>query len=262
MYKMKSDLDYDDEQIPTYEESVSATGFSSPASRLNSDTASDDTKVTPRQLLQTQISSTRSYRVQSIISAYIEPLLVSQGLDGIAKSTFVLIPSDTLSSLPNLKAKDLVGLPEAARNVTIIRLHGPDNQASFWEQPVVVRQLSSDLKARTAASGHKIQEEQQPPQVESCASIQRPDQSRAGGRSSWLSRSLKAGQSDPTASMSHWKLGWRPEAANEENSTSLGPDEVRVNARIRDVSVMTESELGLLLTETVKGVWLEVEVGT
>jgi len=28
------------------------------------------------------------------------------------------------------------------------------------------------------------------------------------------------------------------------------------------VSVMTESELGLLLTETVKAIWLEVDVGT
>ena len=62
--------------------------------------------------------------------------------------------------------------------------------------------------------------------------------------------------------MSHWKLGWRSEDEDGMSSRKLGLDEIRVNTRIKDVSANSESELGLLLTETVKGVWLEIEVGT
>jgi len=57
-------------------------------------------------------------------------------------------------------------------------------------------------------------------------------------------------------------LGWRSEDEDGTSSRKLGLDEIRVNARIKDVSANSESELGLLLTETVKGVWLEIEVGT
>jgi len=41
----------------------------------------------------------------------------------------------------------------------------------------------------------------------------------------------------------------------------LGTNEIDAHARLKDVSFRTETELGLLATETVKCVWFEIEVG-
>lgn len=256
---MKGNFSCDDERVPSYEESVSSSDFSSPHNRTTFNQSTAETKSTTRPF-QSQIASTRSLRIRSVLAAYVEPLLESQGSNGISESTLILIPSDVLSSLPNIKATDLVGLPESARNVTVIRLHGPENQATFWEQPAVVRQLITDLNDRLAASGHRIEE----PLVPQKPPLQRP-KPPASGRSSWLRKSFATNQSqssDPTASMSHWKLGWNAEDGEGGATRSLGLDEYRLHAKVKDISVMTESDLGLLLTETVKGIWLDVEVGT
>ena len=256
---MKDRLDDGEEQVPSYEESEALSNISGLAFREGAYDTTSDTK-SPRQPLQSQIASTRSHRIQSVLAAYIEPLIHTQGLEGISKSTFTLIPSDTLSDLPNLKATDLVGLPGSARYVTVVRLHGPDNQANFWEQPAVIQQLISELRPILAASGYSMEKEQLPLRPD--ASAQRAGPAAAAGRSSWLKRSFNTGQnSDPTASMSHWKLGWMSED-EDANKRWLERDEMRVNAKFRDVSAMRESELGLLLTETVKAIWMEIEFGT
>jgi hypothetical protein len=240
---MKDEFQDIDDPAPSYEES----------SRSANHTTSDS--KAPRQHLQTQLAEARSHRIRSVLTAYIEPLLDAQILDCVAKSTFILIPSDSLTNLPNLSAKDLAGLPESARNAVVVRLHGPENQAAFWLQPPIVEQLTSDLKCRLASSGHRLEdqsEESQSPTVASPAT-----------KSSWLRRNLGFGQqSDPTASTRHWKLGWRPEDEEDETNKKLALDEMRVRAKVKEVSVMTESELGLLLSETVKAVWLSIEIGT
>jgi hypothetical protein len=240
---MKDDF-YDlDDPVPSYEES----------SRSTSHTTSD-TK-TARRPLQTQVAEARSYRIRSVLEAYIEPLLDAQILNCAARSTFILIPSDTLTNHPNLATQDLAGLPESAHHAVVVRLHGPENQAAFWLQPNVSQQLSSDLKCRLAFSGHRVEEESKEPRE--------PTLPETATRSSWLKRNFGFGQQgDPTASTSHWKLGWRSEEEEGAGDRKLALDEMRVKAKVRDVSVMTESELGLFLTETVKGVWLEIEVGT
>ena len=244
---MKDDFRDIDDPVPSYEESSRLTNHST-----------SDTK-TPRPPLRTQLAEARSSRIRNVLAAYIEPLLDTQIQNCVARNTFILIPSDTLKDLPDLSTKDLAGLPESARDAIVVRLHGPDNQSAFWLQPVVVQQLSSELKCRLAASGHKLE----PEQDEQTSSPQRSNMPTSGARSSWLKRSFSLGQQgDPTASTSHWKLGWRSEEEDGASSRKLGLDEMRVNARIKDVSANSESELGLLLTETVKGVWLEIEVGT
>jgi hypothetical protein len=144
--KMKDDFRDIDDPVPSYEESSRLTNHST-----------SDTK-TQRRPLQTQFAEARSSRICNVLAAYIEPLLDTQIQNCVARNTFILIPSDTLKDLPNLSTKDLAGLPESARNAIIVRLHGPDNQAAFWLQPVVVQQLSSELKCRLAASGHKLEE--------------------------------------------------------------------------------------------------------
>lgn len=243
----KDDFHEIDDPVPSYEESA----------RLTNHTTSDS-KI-PRRPLQTQLAETRSHRIRSVITAYVEPLLDAQLLNCVARSTFILIPSDTLADLPNLAAKDLAGLPESARNASVVRLHGPDNQAAFWLQPVVVQHLLSELRYRLVASGHRIEE---PVPEQRASSPQTAATSPSETRPSWLRRNFGLGQqTDPTASTSHWKLGWRSEEEGDAAKRKLALDEMRVNARVKEVSVMTESELGLLLTETVKAVWLEIEVG-
>lgn len=244
---MKDDFHDSDDPAPSYEESSKSTNH-----------AASDPKP-PRRPLQTQLAEARSRRIRAVLTAYVEPLLDTQILNCVARSTFILIPSDTLTSLPNLATKDLAGLPESARNAVVVRLHGPENQAAFWLQPVVVDQLTSDLKSQLASSGHRLESlSTELPQMPALPA--RPTNTT---RSSWLKRNLGFGpQVDPTASTSHWKLGWRSEDEDGAASRELALDEMRVNAKVNDVSVMTESELGLLLTETVKAVWLSIEVGT
>jgi hypothetical protein len=240
---MKDEFQDIDDPVPSYEES----------SRLTNHTTSDS--KAPRQHLQTQLAEARSNRIRSVLAAYIEPLLDAQILNCVAGSTFILIPSDSLNNLPNISAKDLAGLPESARSAVVVRLHGPENEAAFWLQPAIVEQLTSDLKCRLASSGHRLEDVSE--------EVQKPAVVATTTKSSWLKRSLGFDQqSDPTASTRHWKLGWRPEDEEGETNKKLALDEMRVRAKVKEVSVMTESKLGLLLTETIKAVWLLIEIGT
>ena len=237
---MKDEFQDIDDPLPSYEESSRSTNNTTSATQA------------PRPHLQTLLTEARSHRIRSVLTAYIEPLLDAQILGCVARSTFILIPSDSLTNLPNLSAKDLAGLPESARNAAVVRLHGPENQAAFWLQPATVEGLASDLKCRLASSGHTLEQQSE--------EVQRPTIAATATKPSWLKRSLGFGQqSDPTASTRHWKLGWR---AEDEEDGKLALDEMRVRAKVKEVSVMTESELGLLLTETVKAVWLSIEIGT
>lgn len=240
---MKDEFQDIDDPVPSYEES----------SRLTNHTTSDS--KAPRQNLQTQLAEARSNRIRSVLAAYIEPLFDAQILNCVASSTFILIPSDSLNNLQNISAKDLTGLPEFARSAVVVHLHGPENEAAFWLQPAIVEQLTSDLKCRLASSGYRLED--------ALGEVQKPAVVATTTKSSWLKRNLGFGQqSDPTASTRHWKLGWRPEDEEGETNKKLALDEMRVRAKVKEVSVMTESELGLLLTETVKAVWLLIEIGT
>jgi hypothetical protein len=240
---MKDEFQDIDDPVPSYEES----------SRLTNHTTSDS--KAPRQHLQTQLAAARSNRIRSVLTVYIEPLLDAQILNCVARSTFILIPSDSLNNLPNISAKDLAGLPESACSAVVVQLHGPENQAAFWLQPTIVEQLTSDLKCRLASSGHRLEDASE--------EVQKPAVVATTAKSSWLKRNLGFGQqSDPTASTRHWKLGWRSEDEEGETNKKLALDEMRVRAKVKEVSVMTESELGLLLTETAKAVWLSIEIGT
>jgi hypothetical protein len=208
---MKDDFRDVDDPVPSYEES------------------------SIRRPLPTEV---RSSRIHAVIADYIVPLLNTRIQNCVARNTFILIPSDTLKDLPNLTTKDLAGLPESACDAIVVRLNGAANEATFWLQPVVIQKLSSELKCTLEASGYKLEEslpdEQTPPPCEA--------------RLSWLRRNFGLGQQgDPTASTSHWKLGWRSEDEDGTSSRKLGVGEMRVNARIKDVSANSESELGLLL---------------
>lgn len=237
---MKDDVHDMDDPVPSYEESARSTR------NITSDTK------TPGPPLHTQLAMVWTYRIDSLLDDYLEPLLSTQILNGAAKSTFILIPSDTLTNHPNLATKDLTGLPDSARNAIVVRLHGPDNNAGVWLQDDLVQQLSLVLKRRYNPLEKQQLTESQIPAIPATAT--------------WFSQLRKklgfSQQDHQTASTSHQKLGWRSEDEEGVANRKLAVGEIRINAKVKEVSVMTESELGLLLTETEEGVWLEIEVVT
>jgi hypothetical protein len=241
----------EDEGLPQYEESTT-----SPRALLSS-----DSKDLPRPSLHTQLTETRTRRIQNLLATYIEPLLYSQFLDGIYKRSFILIPADILTKQHNLAAKDIVGLPDAG-NVSVIRLHGDANRAAFWQQPGVLKELTSSLRAGLAASGHKVQAPSDNAPADSALQSPPVDQIQRRNSPSWLKKqfSTPGPEHDPTAT-TNYKLGWR---AEEEDvaSRKLGLDEIRVLVKVRDVSFRVETEMGLLDSVTGKILWLELEVGT
>jgi hypothetical protein len=243
----KLDLE-DDNEAPPYERSTTPPP------------AFSDSKDTPRTSLHAQLTETRTRRIQHLLTCHIEPVLYSQFLDGIYKRAFIIIPADILTKQQHLAADDIVSLPNAG-NVTVIRLSGDDHRAAFWQQPGVLQELASSLRARLTASGHKVEsptniatESAQPsPSLE-------PSQQRTS--SSWLKKQFGTPDPyyDPTAT-TNYKLGWRSE--NEDvPQRKLALDEVRVVAKVRDVSFRVETEMGLLDSVTGKVLGLELEVGT
>lgn len=242
----------DDKGVPSYEESIAT---SPPLSR--------DHKDLPRPSLHTQLTDARTRRIRNLLATYVEPQLYTQFLDGISKRSFVLIPADVLTKQPDLTAKDVVGLPDTA-TVSVFRLHGDENRAAFWQQPGVLQELQSSLRARLAASGHNVEVPAGPagPSGESKV-LQSPPLEEPQKRTSpsWLKRQFGTPdpQHDPTAT-TNYKLGWRPEEESLPRTT-LAMEEVRVLVRIRDVSFRVETEMGLLDSVTAKVLWLDLEVG-
>lgn len=111
-----------------------------------------------------RLAAVQSERINRLLEACVKPLLESQVASGIARTTFVLIPSDSRGleeanfarEWPPDKKVDrqnpgaheqldtVEGFP-AEEDVKTIRLHGKDNTARFWEQPGVIRDLEVQL---------------------------------------------------------------------------------------------------------------------
>lgn len=222
-----------------------------------------DSKDFPGPSLRTQLTETRTRRIQNLLTTHIESQLYSQFLDGIYKRALLIIPADTLSQHPHLAAKDVVNLPYAGE-VTVIRLHGDENRAVFWQQPAVLQELASSLRARLVASGHKVESADAitGSALRSSPTPLKPGQSDQEGSQSWLRKQFgtPGPQHDPTAT-TNYRLGWR---AEDEGLTRqrLALDEVRVVVKVREVSFRVETEMGLLDSVTGKVLWLEIEVGT
>ncbi|OAX78845.1 hypothetical protein ACJ72_06842 [Emergomyces africanus] len=145
-----------EDPVPSYEESLSSVAY-------NKDTSKRIPDLSPSlQPLPTQLADTRTQRIDSILSRYVDPLLLSQGAAGLYKTTFVLVPS-SVSSLQDAVSNayttaeepQIVGFP-STEVVKLIRLHGEENAIEFWRQPAVVAELDSALKAKLTASGHRL----------------------------------------------------------------------------------------------------------
>ena len=114
----------------------------------------------------------------------------------------------------------------------------------------MVRELESELKARLTASGHRIEEEQQPsPAVPPPISPKAPKRSFFSRRES--EKTLPV--SNPVGSASGWGM---------PNPASLGAGQVRVKVGLQDVCLRVVSEMGLYETRTGMAVVVGVEIGS
>jgi len=262
-------MDFYDEDIPSYEESVQqgATGGSTSVSKGKAQNE-------PAQSLTQRLSDVRSYRINSIISTYIDPLLQAQSLSGLFKTTFVLVPSNTHSlQRPSLASNDssdiiegsgdaisndsheaIVGFP-SQDYVKMVRLHGEEYTLEFWRQPVVIKELDTALKARLQANGHSIpgngtaSQQSQP----TSPPVEFPKAKRGFfGRKSSASPSVPPPTPSPV-SESSWRF---------EKESVLDPGHVRVKVGLQDACLRVVTEMGLYETRTGKAVVVNVEIGS
>jgi hypothetical protein len=237
----------DDDAVPSYEESLREEN--------RRQRVAADSKTTP---FQSQIASTRARRINTLLGNHVHPQIANQVVDGILRWTFILVPSDELRDAQTLSKSNLAGIPEDVVNPIVVRLVGQENPAAFWQQPAVVQQLAAELRSNLASSGHLTEEPSELPQLPP-----RPTAAAAPAMISTLSRKTSDSSQtyDPTGTTNHWRLGWRTDAESGNSRPPLRADEARVTTETRDTSFTTESELGLLLAETVKCLWLDVELG-
>lgn len=222
------------------------------------------------QSIRTQREQIREKRIQTLITNTIEPLLYTNLLDGMHKRIFLLVPPDTLSDHPNLTPKSIVGLPTdtTTNNISIHHLHGSEDLEAFWQKPIVLQDLASCLRARLVEFGYKVESpndvaETITAQPSSTQEQERPQPSPT----SWfkkkpfnpLDRTSPSPSPDPTTT-TNYKLGWRSEEEDLPRRR-LAPDEVRVIAKLRDVSFRVETAMGLLDSVGGTVLWVEVEVG-
>ena len=258
----------DDEIVPTYEESVEQGAFSK---------SSSNTKLhyhsRPAASLTQQLADVRTYRINSILTAYIDPLLQSQALAGLFKTTLVLVPSNITAlqrpSSTGFGVRDVIeGSGDAISNddreavigfpsedyIKLVRLHGDEYTLEFWRQPAVINELEAALKARLQASGHRLAglEEAEKP---AAAIIPSPAESPRTKRSFFRRTSKTAAA--PSITNPEPEGNWR-----SVKETALDPGHVRVSVRLQDVCLRVVTEMELYETRTAKAVVVGIEIGS
>jgi hypothetical protein len=242
----------EDEQVPSYEESVMPLGR--PA----------ESKSAPGQPFSVQATEIRTRRIQHLLANYVEPVLYSHALDGIHRLTFVIIPSDVLTQHPNLGAKDIAGQPNAT-NTVVSRLTDESNRAAFWQQPAVLQDLTSSLRARLGAYGPQVQSSAGIPVFAPGENGETPQQQKSRSTElspSWLKRqfAVPGPLHDPTAT-TDYKLGWRSDDDKGQPSPKSTPGEVQAIVNFKDISFRFETEMGLLDSATGKALSIDIDLG-
>lgn len=261
---MESDRyqDYPDYAAPSYEESVS----SPPVLNDQDSKSSLAPSQSPHQSLPSHLTETRTQRINSVLSTYIEPLLVSQGASGLYKSTFLLVASNDPTLQPQScsystpKEPEIISFP-ADEIVKIVRLKGEENNLEFWRQPAVVAELESALKSRMAASGHRFEDSDGGPLYHAAVDASTQESKKPESKSFW-GRSKDKEKSYPF--IVDRKLGWRAEEPKEEDvpKGKVPTGLVRVTVKWKPVSARVENEMGLYETKQGTGLCISIEVGS
>ena len=263
-----------DDDIPSYEESLQQG-----ASQGASTDSKNKTFQDPPLSLTQQLSDVRTHRISSILKAYIDPLLQSQALAGLYKTTLVLVPSNiTALQRSALSAKDdsdviegcgdtvsndsgeaVVGFP-SSDYVKLVRLHGEEYTLEFWRQPAVIAELNSALGARLQASGHRLVESQTPTGRQTAiigpTSSQTPKAKKGFFRRS-SGKASNASVISQSSSMVNPESSWR---LPQEQAVDPGHVEVKVN--LQDICLRVVTEMGLYETRNGKAVVVNINIGS
>ncbi|KAM5439893.1 hypothetical protein MferCBS31731_004304 [Microsporum ferrugineum] len=257
------------EEVPSYEESQASFAL---------DKKQQQQQLGSPSLLPQQLAETRTQRIQSILTTYVDPLLFSQGAAGLYKTTFILVPS-SVSSLQDAPSNayttpqepQVIGFP-SDEVVRLVRLQGQSHNMEFWRQPAVVSELESAMRARLAASGHRLyvdppasplsepgepaqQQQQQQQQQQTLSQSQSQSRKGRSRRSIW---GRLAGSDD---TINDQQLGWRAEEPADQGSSKIPTGLVKVSVVWKDVALRIANEMGLYNTQRGPALCLTVEVG-
>jgi hypothetical protein len=250
--------------VPSYEESIQQ-GAKVP----NSSGVSSKSQFYPSMSLDEQLATVRSNRINSIITSYIDPLLLAQSLSGLFKTTFVLVPSNVNSLQPlgpssediiegsgdtvsHDQQEAIVGFP-SEDYIKLVRLHGDEYTLEFWRQSAVIKELDSALKARLKASGHKLARTTTDPQPETTTTPIEPPKVKKGYFSRKSSTAATAAPPSPSpVSTGTWKF---------EKEEAVAHGHVRVKVGLQTVCMRVVTEMGLYETRNGSAVVVNVEIG-
>lgn len=265
-------LDYPD-PVPSYEESIGSSTWTPSASQSRQVREKSQSTVTSS--VPEMIRQERTRRVQDLLHSNILPCFSSYLVNSVNNLTIVIVPAGSLpSTRSELSAANVVipSFQSLSTTGAVISLSGEDNRANFWTQAPVVQEL--DILLHRELSGiipqqDPLSERHKPrPQSQYQLTPQAtPELPERPQKKSWFKRALPqlpGPEHDPTGETGKWDLGWRSSQPDpKENATmrALNLDEFSVYTKLQDVTLRTESELGLLETTTVKCIWVRVEVG-
>ncbi|KAK2744649.1 hypothetical protein FQN55_006567 [Onygenales sp. PD_40] len=259
-----------EDPVPSYEESLSSTAYGGGISK-------HVPAPSPSLPLPSHLADTRTQRINSILSNYVDPLLLSQGAAGLYKTNFVLVPS-SVSSLQDAvtnayttpEEPQVVGFP-SNEVVKLIRLKGEEHAMEFWRQPAVVAELDSSLKARLVASGHRIYQPGEPPAIISdtdASSAPSPAiAATATSKKSFWGRAknlyASKGQDLNDVVIVDSKLGWRAAEPQSEGAPGKIPTGlVGVSVVWKEVCLRISNEMGLYESKKGPALCMTVEVGS
>ena len=255
--------DSHDDPVPSYEESVQQGA----AQLSSSDGKSKPSSELPQSLVE-RLSSIRLLRINAIINAHINPLLVQQADSGLYKSVFILVPSNSTTlqaqdtsndiiersedSIGSSRSEEIIGFREG-EYVKLIRLHGDEYNAEFWRQPAVISELNDALQTKLRSAGHRIAAipGTQPPSetanIITSPSSTTPKKNYFG----WRKKEKEIAAVSRNVPASGWRF---------EKEEALTNGEVRIKTGLQDVSLRVQSEMGLYETKTGKAVVVSFEM--
>lgn len=251
-----------DENPPSYEQTY-GSAQQAPTDYDHKPTIPASTQPT----LPAQLDSVREQRIHNLINTYLQPLVTEQGLSGLCKATFVLIPSNVprLNNPGDRRSTDafghgyddgsqhsedantILGLPEED-HVKVVRLQGKTDKMEFWRQPVVLDQLAWELRGRLQAR----------------TELSLPTPPTAPSKtSSWndVFRRITTSNKDilepiPGLTESRWR------AEGKSSSRRIGQGDIHVEVGLRSFCVRVPTSFGLWESRTAEGISVAIEVGT
>jgi hypothetical protein len=244
---MSSKSSEQDDQIPSYEESIATS------SRPSQPTGSSQKSPTS---FQQRIKEQRQRRIATILLDYVEPALAVHLENGTNEMTLILLGSDALDQIVHVNVSNITS-PSPTRPTTLIRLNGNDFNTQFITTWSLIQELSDTLVKSMVDPATIPQLQAQLPQMSSVRASELPERLAP---KSWLKRTfgLPSADHDPTGRTGKWNLGWRSEENPALTSRTVATNDLTITAKLTSVTFRTESALGLLESSMVKCLWMDV----